>query len=90
MKSWLPLLGGLAVWAIHFFGIYAMAEIGLHIAVGLALTILCAGAEIWILRYLSRQGNSDPFADWKRSVAIGGAAISLMAVCWQALPVIWH
>ena len=86
MRTWLILLGGMLVWALHFFGLYAIAEIAPHRAAVAALTLVCLGADVWFLRIISRLRRDDPFAAWRRSVAGAGAGLSLLAVAWQALP----
>ncbi len=86
MKSWLILLGGLLVWTAHFFGLYAIAEIAPHAGLVMGLTALCLAADLVLLRVVIRLRRDDPFAAWRRSVAIAGVYLSLLAVCWQALP----
>jgi hypothetical protein len=90
MKSWLILLGGPIVWAVHFFGLYGLAEFvsydGVVLALVLALTVLCVAADLALLRRAVRLPADDSFAGWRRSVAAGGVALSLLAVIWQALP----
>ena len=92
MRAWLFLLGGLIVWTIHFFGIYAVASILLDTllsrALVLLLTMLCLGADAAILiRALprSRGGAAEP-ARWTMKLAALGAALSAVAVLWQGLP----
>lgn len=86
MKSWLILLGGLLVWTVHFFGLYAIAEIAPRAWLVLALTVLCLGTDIWLQLFIRRLPRDDDFAAWRRSVALIGTGLSLLAVCWQALP----
>jgi hypothetical protein len=86
MKSWLILLAGPIVWAVHFFGLYGIGEFAPHVGLVLALTVLCLGAELFLLRRAIGLPAAEPFTRWRRSVAAGGAALSLVAVAWQALP----
>lgn len=86
MRSWLILLGGMLIWTAHFFGLYAIAEIAPHPGLVLALTALCLGGDIWLLRTIARLPRDDPFTAWRRSVAAAEAGLSLLAVSWQALP----
>jgi hypothetical protein len=86
MRSWLILLGGLLVWTVHFFGLYAIAEIAPHSALVLGLTAVCVAADLWLLRGSRRLPAREAFSAWRRSVATGGALLSLVAVGWQALP----
>ncbi len=90
MRDWIFLLGGLLVWTVHFFGLYGIAEIfgatpGGRLAVfGLTGLCLIADAILWVLA--GRLRVADSFTRWLRSVARLGAALSLIAVVWQALP----
>lgn len=86
MRSWLIVLGGLIVWTVHFFGIYAIAEIAPSAGLVIGLTLLCIAADLWLLRGSRALPADDPFARWRRSVASGGSVLSLVAVGWQGLP----
>jgi hypothetical protein len=90
MTSWLLLLGGLLVWTVHFFGLYAVAEFGPSITAILVLTAICLVADLGVLAGAQRLRRHDGFSSWRRSVALGGAALSLVAVVWQALPALVH
>lgn len=86
MKTWAILLGGLIVWTVHFFGLYAIAEIAPQVSLVLALTAACLLADLWLLLRSRALPKADAFDAWRRSIALGGAALSLLAVGWQALP----
>lgn len=86
MKTWTVLLGGLLVWTVHFFGLYAIAEIAPSVGLVLALTLACLVTDLWLLLHLRAMSSRDGFDAWRRSVALGGVALSLLAVGWQALP----
>jgi hypothetical protein len=86
MRSWLILLGGPIVWAVHFFGLYGIAEFAPHVGLVLALTVVCVVGELVLLQRAARLPADDSFTRWRRSVAVGGVALSLVAVTWQALP----
>lgn len=88
MRTWAILLGGLIVWTVHFFGLYAIAEIAPQVGLVLALTAACLLADMLLLLRSRALPKADAFEAWRRSVAIGGAALSLLAVAWQALPVL--
>lgn len=88
MKSWLILLGGLLVWAIHFFGVYAIGEIAPHPWLVAGLTLACLAADLWLLHQIRKTSDREQFSTWRRSVANGGALLSILAICWQALPAI--
>lgn len=87
MRTWLLLLGGLLVWAVHLFGIYAAGEIWGHapparIAV-VALTIAGLAANAGLIAILWRCPDQDGFAGWVRSVALMASGLSIVAICWQ-------
>lgn len=86
MRTWLTLLGGLIVWAVHFFGLYAVAEIAPEPWLVAVLTLACVAADLWLLHRIRLLPTIDPFDIWRRSVAAGGAGLSLLATAWQALP----
>lgn len=86
MRSWRILLGGLIVWAFHFFGLYAIAEFAPNRVLVGALTVACLAADLWLLLRTRSLRITDDFSAWRRSVALGGAALSVVAVSWQALP----
>ena len=87
MRSWLILLGGFLVWTGHFFGLYLIAEFAPAATLVIALTILCIIADLWLLRWLRGIPCSEAFAQWRRSVGMAGAVLSLLAVLWQGLPI---
>lgn len=86
MRTWAILLGGLIVWAVHFFGLYAVAEIAPKPWLVAALTLICLAANLWLLVRIRSLPKDNEFNAWRRSVAMGGAGLSLLAVAWQALP----
>ena len=92
MRSWLLLLGGLIVWAAHFFMLYGIASIwpGDPVARLLtgAVTLVAVAADAFLLRLVVHDRKRDELDQWVREVAIAGAAISLVAVLWQGLPAI--
>ena len=89
MRSWLILLGGLIVWAVHFFAAYALGEIlgetlVARVALGV-LTLACFAADI-VLIVATGEGDGSEFDRWRRALARTGALISAVAVLWQGLP----
>ncbi len=89
MRSWLLLLGGLLVWAVHFFALYAVGSIFLttDLARGLtiALTLICLIALSLIGRRAWLAHVPDTESDWIRVVALWGVAIGGIAILWQGL-----
>lgn len=91
MRAWALLLAGLTVWAVHFFALYAIASVlpGQPSAVWwiAVATALAVTANVVIVRLTSPvSGRSGEIDGWVARVARLGAAISLVAVLWQAFP----
>lgn len=90
MRSWLLLLGGLLVWAAHFFALYGIGEFsdggvaarGAILLLGV-VAILADGLLARRLLPLPREGD---FARWRAGVALGGIMLSALAIFWQSLP----
>lgn len=95
MRAWLFLLGGLIVWAIHFFGVYgiaSLADVVQNADVAWSLwatagwTLLCAAADAALVFAALRRSKDDDLQRFMRSAAAGGALLSMVAVIWQGLP----
>lgn len=93
MRSWLILLAGLILWAIHFFLLYGTGEFGgdggvARVAV-VALTLLCLIAGGAAIRALVRAPRPDSYARWRNKSALLGLALGMIAIFWQALPAVF-
>ncbi len=95
MRSWAILLGGLLVWAAHFFLSYGIASTfpGSWIAnlLTLAVTVPALAIDGWILRMAlarRRRRGENALGGWIGDLGAVGAALSLVAVLWQALPAV--
>ena len=91
MRAWLILLGGLIIWAVHFFSLYILASVfgsTMTARVGTALiTTACLAANGAILALILRDGRLvDGLDRWIGSGGAVGAGLSLVAVVWQGLP----
>lgn len=90
MRGWRFLLGGLIVWAVHFFACYIIASIFLTtpLARGLALlvTLGCLVAVALLFAYVRRSGARAATDAWMRAVALWGIGLSAIAIVWQGLP----
>lgn len=93
MRRWAFALGGLIVWAAHFFLLYGIASIfpGTQLArvLTLVVTIPAVAADgllLWAAAAMRMKEERADVAAWM--VDLGGlaAAISLVAVIWQAMP----
>ena len=89
-RGWVFLLGGLIVWAVHFFALYSIASILLTTLLArlltLGATLSCLGAAALLVRDALRFSPADRAEAWMRSVALCGLGVSAIAVFWQALP----
>ena len=95
MRTWLYLLGGLLVWTIQFFGLYIFSSLFpdtmLARVLGGVLTFVGLTANVLLLRYAVgslRSGDPEEVRHWTHYLATLGAAVSLVAVFLQGLPVI--
>ena len=91
-RKWMLLLGGLVVWAVHFFLLYAFASIfpGSQTArwLAAAATVLGVAANGLIFRAAvtsRKQAVADDLDDWVRQVARLGCLLSVTAILWQGL-----
>lgn len=93
MPVWLLAMGGLLVWATHFFGLYLIASIWLTTdtarMVALAFTLVCLAADGWVLWRTAPPRlatDIDGVDRWLLVLAFFGAALSTLAVLWQGIP----
>ncbi|MEJ7777265.1 MAG: hypothetical protein WKF52_07780 [Sphingomicrobium sp.] len=92
MRRWTFVLGGLLVWAAHFFLLYGFASLfpgeRLVRTLSLAATIPALAADaalLWFGAARRRRADCNKLERWLAGLAILGAAISIVAVMWQAL-----
>ena len=93
MRAWLLLLGGMLVWAVHFFLLYALASLWgsaapARIGTGL-VTLACLAANAAILMLCVRTARShdaQTVIGWPARLGAPVAALSLVSVAWQGLP----
>lgn len=94
MRKWGILLGGLLVWAAHFSLLFGIASVfpGTQLARWLTLIAsipaLAADVAILWLAAALRHRSSDELDEWVVDLGAVGAALSVLAVLWQALPAI--
>jgi hypothetical protein len=91
MKSWLIMMGGLMLWAVHFFLLYLLAEFGGG-ASGVRMASLCTlailGAAVWLFVAVVRDIPQDPFARWRRRAGLLALAFGGFGIVLQYLPVV--
>ena len=95
MRPWLFALGGLIVWTAHFLGVYAIASVAditpgagwgwRAVTVAFSAACLAAAGALMIvaLRRRPAQGDSSHLL---KGLAVGGAALAMIAIAWQTLP----
>lgn len=95
MRKWSLLLGGLIVWAAHFFLLYAVASIfpgddmARWLTIAATIPALAANVAIlWLASVARVDRQPDELDRWILDVGAGGSVLSLVAVVWQALPAI--
>ena len=96
MSRWTLLLGGLVVWAAHFFLVYAFALIfpGTQLAVILTwvatVPALAADAALlWMAAGRTVTAGGDDLDRWVLNVGGIAAGLSALAVLWQSLPALF-
>lgn len=90
---WAFLLGGLIVWAAHFFLVYGFSLIFPGTQLARLLTLIATvpalaadAALMWVAAAGALRGSSDDLDIWVRNLGAVGALLSAVAVLWQALP----
>ncbi|AMK17339.1 MULTISPECIES: hypothetical protein [Sphingobium] len=87
MRIWVTLLGGLLVWALHFFALYAVGSIFLTTDLARCLTIVLTVACLGIVGLVGLRAwqgrHSDAASRWVRIVALWGVLIGAIAILWQ-------
>lgn len=93
MRSWAFLLGGLLIWALHFFLVYGVASVfpGTALAriLTAAATLLCLSGALLLLWPAARHwraADRDGLSRWMSGVAAAGAALAAVAIVFQGLP----
>lgn len=92
MGRWTFLLGGMIVWAVHFFALYAIASIFLTTPLARLLTVVvsvgCLAVDAWLFRRALAAPHMDDIDGWSRTMALLMIGISAIAVLWQAFPAV--
>lgn len=92
MRTWVYLLGGLLVWAAHFFTVYLASIIFLtsnttRIIAGVATAVcLLAAGALAIFGWAGRTGSGERVGRWTHTIAALSGAAAFIAVAWQGLP----
>ncbi len=90
MRGWMSLLGGLILWAVHFFVLYAIASIFLTTPLARGLTVMatcaCLAASGLLFTRMLRSDPPTAMDAWMRAVALCGVGLAAVAIIWQGLP----
>lgn len=92
MRFWRNLLGGLTLWAAHFFAVYGIASVlpGTRTAIVLVLLVtgLALAATSWLFAttVFALRKASDDLQRWSSSLALLGYAMAGAAIIYQGLP----
>lgn len=90
MRIWILLIGGLLVWAAHFFALYGIGEFagagaGPRASV-VGLTAAALGLVAWLAFRTRSPATSDDLAAWSVRLGQGALLLSAVAIAWQAFP----
>jgi len=93
MGKWAYLLGGLLVWAAHFFAVYIAASLfpGTQLAKWLVLALTIAAlVALWLFsRLMLRASPADRGEDgdhWGTGLVRLGCGLAAVAIVYQGLP----
>ena len=95
MGAWLVLLGGLLIWAAHFFAVYAIASIFPGTGLGRWLTIIATVIALVGVAWIIWQGGTsgrdvgDQFDRWIWRFGVAAASLSFVAILWQGFPALF-
>lgn len=94
MQAWRHLLGGLLLWAAHFFALYAIASIlpgtraaAVLVLIATALASVMAAVFIYRISRTHRQEH-DGLQRWMHSLSASGYALAGAGIVYQGLPAI--
>ncbi len=94
MRDWGLMLGGLAIWAIHFLAVYLVASVAAltppedgpaWIAAGLVLTGVCLAVLGLLARRTRLACDASSLAT---RIGLAGCGIAAIAIVWQTLPLV--
>lgn len=93
MSKWTLLLGGLGVWAAHFFLLYGFASVFPGTQLARLLTVVATvpalaadAALLWVAAARRLVPDADELDRWILDVSAVGSGLSFVAVVWQVLP----
>jgi hypothetical protein len=93
MREWALMMGGLIVWAGHFFALYAIASIfpGTQLARTLTVAVTVPALALnalllWTATMKRLRVPAHGVTAWMNDLSAIGAALSFVFVLWQATP----
>ena len=94
MKAWVFFLGGLLLWAAHFFAVYIIGSLfpGTELArwLVLAVTLLGVGIAASILLFVmrGRGPEHDALDRWLLALSVSAYALAVVGIVYQGLPAV--
>lgn len=90
MPGWRIMVGGLIIWAAHFFTVYIVASVFHSSMLARGLTLLATGAALvagaLLFKRVRKPRIDDPLARWMASLGTLAIGVAMLAVLWQGLP----
>ncbi|QYF87410.1 hypothetical protein [Brevundimonas sp. PAMC22021] len=98
IRTWVLMLAGLSIWALHFIGVYLIASVADVVATaddfawrmgGVAFSVACAllcGAAIALPAMALRRGTGAEVERFSLQLGVLGGAIGLIGIVYQTLP----
>lgn len=94
MRYWCKLLGGLILWAVHFFTVYAVASVfpGTRLApvLVLAVTLAILAVTFWLAITTARalRGAAEDVHRWSGRLSVLTYALAAVAIVYQGFPAV--
>ena len=93
MAAWRTMLGGLLIWAGHFFTLYILGSVfgtstPARIGTGIATLVALIAAAV-LLVSVRRPAEADPLFRWMASIKALAIGLAIIAVIWQAMPALF-
>ncbi len=95
MHKWRNLLGGLLLWAAHFFAVYVIGsvfpgkKIGAMLVLATSLAILAITLMLAVRAFRATPSMHDGLQRWMSDLSLLGYSIATVAIIYQSLPAIF-
>ena len=95
MRTWFVILGGMMIWTVQFFSLYAFGSIWPYSTtarvLAVIITLACLAAAAWLFVYCARLTAIEAPGQrlyWPARVGLAGAGLAIVSVLWQGLPAV--